>query len=195
MAAEVHAPNPPSLKGITMQYAVKRLLAHRESGKLGEELIEDRLRPVDRAILEHRIATTLWYPIDSYDRIMLLLRDVEGGIGDDWWVRFGEEHAKELLLFRPVQVILRGARSFGSRAGGVLVKLANFYFNFGQWHFEGESLDRFTCEVRETAPMSEPCRLIVLGFIRHLVRDFQGHEVPIVSERPADDVIVFRTAR
>lgn len=193
MALSCESPNPPSLKGITMQYAVKRLRAHRESGKLTDDVIEARLERDDREILDHRINTTLWYPIDSYDRIMLLLREVEGGTGDEWWIRFGEEHAEELLLFRPVQVIMRGARSFGSRAGSALIKLSRLYFNFGEWSFDGDSLESFTAEVRETAPMSEPCRLIVLGFIRYLVRQFVGHDVTIVSERPAEDVIIYRT--
>jgi len=193
MPLDFAAQNTPSLKGITMQYAVQRLLVHRESGKLTEDVIEARLEPDDREILDLRIVATLWYPIDSYDRIMLLLRDIEGGMGEEWWIQFGEEHALELLRFSPVQMIMRGARSFGSRAGMVLIKLAKLYFNFGKWNFEGDDLESFTVEVRETAPMSEPCRLIVLGFIRHLMREFMGHDVPIVSERPARDVIIFRT--
>jgi hypothetical protein len=114
-------------------------------------------------------------------------------MGDGWWIRFGEEHAEQLLLYPPVQMMMRGAQTFGSRAGIALIKLSKLYFNFGKWSFDGESLESFTAEVRETAPMSEPCRLIVLGFIRHLVREFVCHDVTIVSERPAEDVIIYRT--
>jgi hypothetical protein len=176
-----------------MQYAVRRLLAHRESGKLADDVIEARLERDDQEMLDQRIATTLWYPIDSYDRIMLLLREVEGGMGDEWWIQFGEEHAEELLLFRPVQVMLRGARGFGSRAGIALIKLSTLYFNFGTWSFDGEGLESFTAKVQDATPMSDPCRLIVLGFIRYLVRKFVGHDVTIVSERPSKDVIIYRT--
>jgi hypothetical protein len=185
----------PCLKGVTMQAAVRRLEAHRESGKLTDEALEAKLEPEDLELLEQRVAPTLWYPIDAYDRIMLLLRETEGGMGDDWWIRYGEASAAEILAFGPVQAMLKGARSFGPRAGIVLVRMSTLYFNFSKWHFEGESLEAFEVEVSGAEPMSEPCRLIVLGFLRHLAQVFVGHEVAIESDRPVQSRIIYRTPR
>jgi hypothetical protein len=41
--------------------------------------------------------------------------------------------------------------------------------------------------------MSEPCRLIVLGFLRHLAQEFVGHEVLLESDRPDHGRIIYRT--
>ena len=183
----------PCLKGITMQAAVKRLEAHRISGKLSDADLDARLEPDDLTMLEQRISPTLWYPIDSYDRIVALLFDVECGIGDGWWIDYGEETAAELLEFGPIQALLKGARSFGPRAGIVLVRMSKLYFNFSKWHFEGDSLESFNVEVTDAEPMSEPCRLIVLGFLRHLAQVFVGHEVPVESYRPVPGRIVYQT--
>jgi len=183
----------PCLKGVTMQAATRRLLAHREGGRLTDDKLEGRLEPEDIEILEQEIAPTLWYPIESYDRIVALLREVEGGASDDWWVEYGKESASEILAFGPVQALLKGARSFGPRAGIVLIRLSTLYFNFSKWKFQGESLESFQVEVKECEPMSEPCRLIILGFLRHLAKEFVGHSVPIGSERPSSDTIIYRT--
>ena len=176
-----------------MQAAVRRLQAHRDSGKLTDEVLEAKLEPEDLDMLEQRISPTLWYPIDAYDRVMDVLRETEGGMGDDWWVQYGAASAAEILDFRPIQALLRAARGFGPRAGTVLVRMSPLYFNFSKWRFDGESLEDFEVEVTEAEPMSEPCRLIVLGFLRHLAQEFLGHEILLESDRPAHGRIIYRT--
>ena len=183
----------PSLKGATVAYAVKRLLVHRETGKLTDDLLDSHLEPDDREILENRVAPTLWYPLENYDRLVLLLREIEGGAGDEWWIQYGEESAGEILTYAPIQLMLKGARRFGPRAGSVLVKMSQLYFNFTRWQFEGDSLESFHVEVHEAEGMSEICRLIILGFLRYLARDFVGHDVEIVSSRPTEDLILYHT--
>jgi hypothetical protein len=193
MSLNLKSQKTPCLKGATMQAAVRRLEAHRKSGKLSDEVLEAKLEPEDIEMLEQRIALTLWYPIDAYDRIMLLLREIEGGMGDDWWIQYGEASAAEILAFGPIQAMLKAARGFGPRAGIVLVRMSSLYFNFSKWRFDGESLESFEVVVTGAAPMSEPCRLIVLGFLRHLAKVFVGHEVLLESDRPSHSRIIYRT--
>lgn len=193
MAKSVSDEWKPSLKGTSVAYAVKRLLAHRKAGELTDDLIESRLEPEDRAILENRVRPTLWYPIENFDRLMLLLRDIEGGADDEWWVEYGVESAADILSFAPIQIILRGARSFGPRAGKALVKMSSLYFNVGRWRFEGDSMESYEVEVSEAEGLSDICRLISLGFLRYVTRDFVGREVGIESSRPTRDLILYRT--
>jgi hypothetical protein len=180
------------LKGISLQIAVDRLNRHVDSGKLTREKMEERLQPEDFEILDRRIAMTLWYPLESYERIVRLIQEVEGGVGDRFWVRFGEETAKESLSSAALQVLIKGARKFGNRAGIPLVKLGNLFFNFSHWHFEGDDLEHFTIEITDAGPMPEIVRHAAQGFVQHLVYEFTGKHVKISAERPTLDRVIFR---
>jgi len=182
----------PSLKGISLQIAIDRLNRHVDSGKLTREKMEDRLEPEDFEILDKRITPTLWYPLENYERIVRLIQEAEGGVGDRFWVRFGEDTARETLSSAAVQVLIRGARKFGDRAGIPLVKLGKLFFNFSEWRFEGDNLEHFTIEITDAEPMPEIVRHAVQGFIQHVVFEFTGKKVECTGERPRPDTIVFR---
>jgi hypothetical protein len=162
-------------------------------GKIQQADLENHLEAVDRDLIEQNIAASLWYPLDSYERIVQLVRQAEGGVGAEYWIRFGRENAEDVLASSAVQVFLKAARGFGPRAGIALIKLARLFFNFGEWSWEGDSLEKFKIEVSEAQYLSESVRLGALGFMLHLAQLFAGHEVRIVSERPSNDVVIYRT--
>jgi hypothetical protein len=182
----------PSLKGISLQIAIDRLNRHVDSGKLTREKMEERLLPEDFEILGKRIAPTLWYPLANYERIVTLIQEVEGGVGDRFWVKFGEDTARETLGSKAIQVLIMGAKKFGDRAGIPLVKLGSLFFNFSEWQFEGDDLEHFTITISEAGPMPEIVRHAVQGFIQHIVEEFTGKPVNVTGERPRRDKIVFR---
>lgn len=183
----------PSLKGISLQIAIDRLNRHVDSGKLTHEKMEERLQPEDFEILGKRIAATLWYPLENYERIVLLIQEIEGGVGDRFWVQFGEDTARETLSSAAVQVLIKGARKFGNRAGIPLVKLGNLFFNFSEWRFEGDDLEHFTIEITGAEPMPEIVRHAVQGFIQHVVFEFTGSPIKVTAERPRRDTVIFRS--
>jgi hypothetical protein len=183
----------PSIKGVTMLRAVNRLQALLENGKLQQSELEVHLDDDDLQLLDQRIAPTLWYPIDCYERVMLLVRSSEGGVGDGYWVRFGAETAAEAFESKSVQIILTGARAFGPRAGVALIKLSGLFYNFAEWQWEGEITGQFSITARGASAMPELARHGSLGFIQHFAEEFLGRAVPMTSDRPTRDVIIYRT--
>jgi hypothetical protein len=139
------------------------------------------------------IAATLWYPIASFERLLELLRIVEGGHGSDFFVAYGRESAADTLKAPGVEIILKGARAFGARAGIPLIKLAKLFYNVSEWEFVADNLEDFTVHVSDAEALSEPLRYVALGFIRHLVCEFVGREVAITSERASPNRIIYRT--
>lgn len=183
----------PSMKGIGFVPLVERLHGHIEAGKLCKADLERKLEATDRELLEARIGPTLWYPIASYERMLRLLRDREGAAGNDFFVAFGTDTAADSLGTGPIQILLKGAKAFGARAGIALIKLSKLYFNFSEWHFEGNDLEQFVIEVTDAADFPEPCRYSTLGFMQYLVLEFTGEAVQLSSQRPTRDRIVYRT--
>jgi len=158
----------PSLKGISLQIAIDRLNRHVDSGKLTRDKMEERLLPEDFEILDKRIASTLWYPLANY-----------------------EDTARETLGSAAVQVLIKGAKKFGNRAGIPLVKLGSLFFNFSTWQFEGDDLEHFTITISDAGPMPEIVRHAVQGFVQHIIYEFTGKPVKVTGERPRHDKIVF----
>ena len=183
----------PSMKGIGFAPVIERLRARIDTGKLSDLELDLKLQEADRALLESPIGPTLWYPVVSFERLLLLLRDQEGGIGNDYFVTLGVDTAEASLSTGAVQVLLKGARAFGPRAGIALIKLSKLYFNFSEWDFEGDDLEHFTVVVSDAAPLPEPCRYTTLGFMQHLVLQFTGKRVRLTSQRPSADRIVYKT--
>ncbi len=181
----------PSLKGISLQIAIDRLNRHVDAGRLTREKLEERLLPEDLEILDKHVTKTLWYPLANYERIVTLIQEIEGGIGERFWVKFGEETARETLSSTAIQVLMRGARKFGDRAGIPLVKLGSLFFNFSKWQFEGDNFEHFTITITEASDMPEIVRHAVQGFIQHVVLEFTGKAVKVIGERPTRDRIVF----
>ncbi len=185
--------NIPSVKGVTMLHAIERIRRQIEAGKITESELNAFLQEDDRAFIDERVAATFWYPIDSYARMMHMLREAEGGNGNDYWINFGRETAIEVLQTAPVQIVLKGARPFGPRAGMALVKMARLFYNFGEWAFEGEILDDFVIESSGVEGLPELSRYGTQGFIQYFAEEFLGHEVPMTSLRPSRDVVIYKT--
>lgn len=183
----------PSVKGVTMLHAIRRMRSQIERGAIKESQLDACLEEGDRAFIDQRIAPTLWYPIDCYARMMMMLRDAEGGSGNDYWIQFGRETALEVVQTTPVQIVLKGARPFGPRAGMALIKMSSLFYNFGSWKFTGEILDDFVIESSGVSDLPELSRFGTLGFIQYFAEEFLGHSVPMTSIRPQRDKVIYKT--
>ena len=75
-------PAVPSIKGSVFATVVEDVGKSLASGSVKRDQLSRWLRPEDIALLGEKIAVASWYPIQSYTRMGLLLRDVEGG-GDN----------------------------------------------------------------------------------------------------------------
>ena len=68
----------PSIKGASISSLIEDLAKMRDSGRLDESLLEQRLTAEDRQLLDQPVNLAGWYDIHSYRRMAELLCEVEG---------------------------------------------------------------------------------------------------------------------
>jgi hypothetical protein len=87
----------PSIKGTVFALLVEDVKKLVERGEVKQEELTRWLKPADLDLLRREISISDWYDIRAYDRMNLLLRDVEGGGKNEYLRRRGKETAKRLL--------------------------------------------------------------------------------------------------
>lgn len=183
----------PSIKGALFEPVVADALALLESGRLTETALEDRLPPTDLAFLGSRLSAALWYPIETYARLLELLVSMEGGIQPQHYLRKrGARAAQRLIDAGLYSQLDASVETWGEKTGRIMVTLAPALYNFGRWSSsllaEGTQL---TVEAVDVAPLPEVSRTIAEGFIETIMARAVGSAVQVTSERPTPDRIMF----
>ncbi|OGP83261.1 MAG: hypothetical protein A2Y95_06485 [Deltaproteobacteria bacterium RBG_13_65_10] len=184
----------PSIKGIGMQLAIDGLHRVMESGLLTREQLEVRLQPSDLQILDDKIVPGLWYPIDTCGRLIEVAVESEEKNRADFLVRVGTLVAAELFSSEIYQNFISSAEKWGARSGKVMLGLTRLVLNFGEWSYDPGPPDGdwFTVEAAESEALPEVLRHIGQGSIAYLASRINKREVPVTSERPSPDRIVYR---
>jgi hypothetical protein len=63
----------PCIKGALFEPVVADILGLVEAGRLTQTALEAQLQSIDLAFLESKLSTALWYPIETYARLLELL--------------------------------------------------------------------------------------------------------------------------
>src|SRR5687767_8601395 len=88
---------PPSIKGRIFGVAIEDVNKLLAAGEISPADLSRWLRAEDVALLGQTIAAASWYDIQSYARILVLLRDVEGYGSNDYLRERGAKSAARLL--------------------------------------------------------------------------------------------------
>ena len=181
----------PSIKGMLFQPVLDDVLALVARGRLSRTALEARLEKADVALLDEKVGGALWYPIDTYRRLLEVLRDVEGGARPELYLRQrGATAAQRLIDSGLYSQLDASIARWGERAGRIMVTLGAVIYNFSRWSSSvGEHA--FQIEAHEAAPFPEVSRPIVEGFIEVITTLALGGGVRVRSERPTPDHIVF----
>jgi len=201
----------PSIKGSIFKGAIDDLARLQQEGRLPEAKVDAYLAAEDLAFLEGEISPAVWYPIESYARLMQLLGDVEGAGKDAYFVERGRGSARRLMetgFYQQLSFLSRwgeAPETNGSDHSSVVaafarnlrmvVSLASAIYNVGKWTVEPdpEHAGRVMIAVREATAYSEPMRLAIEGFLKECCRSAREDLTRlIVSERPAPDLILLR---
>lgn len=183
---------PPSVKGaalVPLAAAVNELV---EAGKLAVTELDAVLSPDEVALLENGIAPSLWYPVECFDHLLMLLSRQTGSSDPAWIARLGRESAPGLFEDGPYASFVEGSRSLGERAGVALVKLSQLLLSFGEWSYAGSAQRAFVLEVRDAEPMSEWLQHAAGGFIEYLAGEMAGRAIEVDSQRLAPDRVLYR---
>jgi hypothetical protein len=186
-----------SIKGVAVQLvadAIQKLLS---TGSITRDELEVALEKQDLELLDGGVVPGLWYPISSFARLLTLALERDGRTEPEDWTRVGFEIANKLLAGRAHQEVVSTAKSWGDRSGFALVNLAPLFLNFSSWSFEKESRSSrlFRVEVTDAREFPDVLRYMGQGVVEFLATQVQGRPVEVVSDRPAPDLVVFRTVR
>jgi len=69
----------PAIKGSAFAGAVEDLKKLEEQGAISRDELASRLAPADLALYDEEVAPGFWYSMASYDRMVALLVELEGG--------------------------------------------------------------------------------------------------------------------
>lgn len=183
----------PALKGFVIQSLWEDLNGLLRDGRLRRETAELRLTAYDLDLLDGKIEPSLWYPNATYVRLADLLGEALG-VGEDegFWVERGHTALERLLANgTPVRKMVEGAKSFGTGAGRVLMKLPGLVLSYGQWSIEQPAEDTWVVDVRNAAPLPDSLRLSFQGAGERISRLLSGRATRVTSDRPARDHVRF----
>src|SRR5262245_35990992 len=203
-------PIVPSIKGSVFTGLVEDIHKLLAAKKVKDSELNRWLKPKD---LEYLAAKAIqpheWYDIRSYDRMSLLLRDVEGGGKNEYLRKRGARNAKRLLdagLYGQLEYCHRasfanesdpGARfeAFG-RDLARLVTISASILNFGRSLHKPDTEHKWRWIIENAQAREYPETLVWAsdGFTNEMAR---SHNTPDlwVWERPEPDRIVWRMTR
>jgi hypothetical protein len=199
----------PSIKGSVFEVLVGDVNRLLERDPDTREKATNWLQPGDFELLGTEVLVSSWYPIESYTRLSLLLRDVEGRGRNEYLRRMGRATARRLLdaglyaqleYLHRVKVVqesdpLARFTAFG-RDLRMLCTMSGSILNFSRWtpHPDGEHEGRYVIEVTEAEHFPEVLCWRSEGFVNEMASQ-HGQEDLWHWERPAPDRVVFRMTR
>jgi hypothetical protein len=193
----------PSIKGSAMAAVVEDVQKLRDSGRIGAAQLEARLERADLELLDSKVQTALWYPIESYRRLTELLLDVEGR-GDPQYVADRGARAAERLWEAGLYIQLQHGEERAEQArqsGGVMserdarliTSLSGAIFNFTRWTYRSDEQGGLIA-VSDAAEWPEISVHAARGFLEYVISRLRRQDTPVRAERTAPDRVEFRFA-
>jgi hypothetical protein len=202
-------PALPSIKGSIFSGIVESVLKLVSGGQVTRDELEDRLEPGDLQILDSQIQLTQWYDIRCCERLVNLLRDVEGGGRNEYLRQRGAQAAERLLkagLYQQMEYLSRTQVAMATNAKErflaygrdlrLLTTLSVSLLNFSRWDVRPDPdwSDRYRIEISEATDYPEVLAWQTDGLINRMAT--QHGEASLWSwERVRPDLIVFRMTR
>jgi len=205
----IEMPAVPSIKGSLLSSIVESILKLMSEAQISHEELERRLQPGDLQILDSKIQLTQWYDVRCYERLVKLLRDVEGGGHNEYLRQRGAQAAERLLkagLYQQMEYLSRTQAAkvtdpkerflaFG-RDLRLLTTLSANLVSFSRWEArpDPEWPDRYRIEISEATDYPEVLAWQTDGLINRMATQ-HGEPNLWQWERVRPDLIVFRMNR
>jgi hypothetical protein len=202
-------PALPSIKGSLFSSIAESVLKLVSAGQISRDELRRRLAPGDLEILDQVVQLTQWYDIRRYERLVELLRDVEGGGHNEYLKQRGAQAAERLLkagLYQQMEYLSRTQAGKASdpqerflafgRDLRLLTTLSASLLNFSRWQVQPdpEWADRYRIEISEATAYPEVLAWQTDGLMNRMAT--QHGEPNLWSwERVRPDLIVFRMNR
>ena len=190
----------PCIKGSAFVGVVDDLQKLVDDGEVTREELHERLEPTDVALLdEDEISPGFWYPMASYDRILDLLVELEGG--DDpraYLLGRGERAMKRLMdlgLYNQFSSLEKG---WTRLSGRVMSTMAQVVYNFMTFEIvsdlpddavDGSQGNRFTILIRDAGRLSKSAQTTIEGATAALSTRAAHGPVEVSSARVSTDEV------
>jgi hypothetical protein len=191
----------PSIKGSVIEKLVEDARRLRDNGRVSSEYLEVRLDRVALELLDSKPLPALWYPLESYDRLIDLLLEVEGKGSPDYLRRRGAGVADRLIAggfydqFSSLDRRLRDPQEY-LRLMRRVVAVMGAIFNFVKWdaHPDPGQPRRVVIELSEADDFTEHLCRVTEGFLTRIAQE-RGLVHSWQAERTAPDRVVCRMDR
>ncbi len=189
-------PTDPGIKGSVFEGLVADVNALVSSGRMSRADLEARLERVDLPYLDKKLGAACWYPIETYGRLLELLRYAEGGSRPDQYLRArGAGAAQRLIdggLYSQMDV---SVDTWGERVGKVMATLGPLMFNFGRWTSSIEEGDGLRLTAEDMGALPAVARIVIEGFIEVMAARALKSAVVVTSESLGSDSIRYTACR
>ena len=192
-------PSELSIKGTAFLLARRDVLALVDAGRLSRVALERRLEPQDLALLDETPLPTSWYPLPTYDRLLRVLMDIEGGGETSYLVQRARKGMEALMrggIYKQLERAEAVAREQGAgwfeRTGHILATLPTAFFNKGSWRLSrDEKKKMFTLEGSGLEGMPANVAHIVQGAVEFAAEQLIESPVRVAVQRSRDGRVVF----
>jgi hypothetical protein len=189
-----------SIKGSGFESVVADVVRLLEERRFTRAQLNRRLAPSDLTYLDSTIMPSLWYPLDTYARLVAVLVSEEGNGDAGYVVGRGRRAAERLYkagLYRQLDATLD---RWGETFGPLMESLGVAMFQGTHWTVEHRGDDpgdaSFHIEVLIPEEFPECARLSSQGFIEYLGGRARGGDAAVrcTSSRPEPTRMVFETS-
>jgi hypothetical protein len=183
----------PSIKGVALQFLLDTIEQRIAEGRIDRAAFESMLGDEELKIIDSEILPGLWYPIESYGRMLELALKMEGRPREQW-AEAGFEAAQSVLSNEAYGRLVEDAAKRGKRSGFALMHVVPLFLNFSSWSYEQDPGDGSVYHVNVTQAESLPRALVALleGVMSYLSQRVRGNRLKVSSERLGPDRILFR---
>lgn len=186
-----------SIKGTVIIAVTDDLLKAVEAGHVTRDALEARLEARDLEILDAKVSPALWYPIESYDRLLRALVDAEGGRQPEAFLRARGRKTAARLAEAGIYAQLRGDAEPATLDLAQIKRTLSLWaamVNFSQWGcaLESEQPRIFRIDVTEAAKFPQVLRQANLGFLEGVFSGLAQRSVAVSLEDERADRFAYR---
>jgi hypothetical protein len=192
-------PSAISIKGTAFLLARRDVLALVETGRLSRVALERRLQAEDLSFLDANPMPTSWYPVETYDRLLRVLMDIEGGGETSYLVQRARKGMEALMrggIYKQLERAEAVAREQGDgwfeRTGHILATLPTAFFDKGSWRLSRDERKKmFTLEGSGLEKLPQNVAHIVQGAVEYAAEQLIESPVRVAVQRTRDGRVVF----
>jgi hypothetical protein len=185
------------IKGTVIVAVTDDILRHLAAGRLSRDALEAGLDARDIEILDAKIQPALWYPIASYDRLLRVLVDLEGGSDPAEFLRNRGRRTAARLAEAGLYAQLRGDSKAATLDLAQVKRTLSLWsamvnFSRASCTLESEQPRVFRVEVSDAEKFPSVLRQANVGFLDGVFSGLAQRKVSVTIEDERPDRFIYK---